>query len=470
MSYQKQYIFCKFEATKYLSMKKLITLLLSAYLLLNNIQGQSTLELSFSAIDNLDYVQLDSVKVMNRTRGGDTILYWPDTVLVLDYFYVGISEKSENNQSFQLFQNFPNPVVEQTTISLNLREKNNVKILVTDIHGRQILNFEKMLAAGVHDFIFKPGNAEMYFFTVNCDKTSNTIKILNSVTGKNSRCSLDYKSVVAETKSNKNSKLRGNFSFYGGDKLFYIGYTNILQSGLVDAPDTSAVFVFQFAFNIPCPGTPTVTYEGQVYNTIQIFSQCWLKENLNVGTRIWSGTEMTNNNIVEKYCYDNEPDSCIKYGGLYQWNEMMQYTYQEEGVQGICPDGWHLSSDEEWKILEGSVDSQFGIGDPDWDFHTGDGRGYDAGLVLKSTTDWETNPGTDAYGFTGLPGGNCYWDSEGFGGFYSVRQAGRWWTTELDEGSILQSVSRYFSRLSNQSNLYETNWGQSGNSVRCIKD
>ena len=76
--------------------------------------------------------------------------------------------------------------------------------------------------------------------------------------------------------------------------------------------------------------------------------------------------EQSNNGIIEKYCYNNEPDSCTKYGGLYQWNEMMQYTTQQ-GAQGICPPGWHLPTDEEWKVLEGAVDSQYGIGDPEWD-------------------------------------------------------------------------------------------------------
>jgi uncharacterized protein (TIGR02145 family) len=121
-------------------------------------------------------------------------------------------------------------------------------------------------------------------------------------------------------------------------------------------------YTFQFATNIPCPGMPTVEYEGQVYNTIQIFSQCWLKENLNVGMMIPEAKDQSNNGIIEKYCYNNEPDSCAKYGGLYRWDEMMQYTTQQ-GTQGICPPGWHLPTDEEWKVLEGAVDSQYGIGD-----------------------------------------------------------------------------------------------------------
>lgn len=74
----------------------------------------------------------------------------------------------------------------------------------------------------------------------------------------------------------------------------------------------------EFATNIPCPGTNIVEYEGQVYSTIQIFSQCWLKENLNVGTMIEGPEDMADNGIVEKYCFNYRPDCCNKYGGLYQ--------------------------------------------------------------------------------------------------------------------------------------------------------
>ena len=53
----------------------------------------------------------------------------------------------------------------------------------------------------------------------------------------------------------------------------------------------------------PCPGTPTVTYYGKTYNTVQIGNQCWLKENLDVGTMIntnSSSNKQTNNGIIEK--------------------------------------------------------------------------------------------------------------------------------------------------------------------------
>ncbi len=56
----------------------------------------------------------------------------------------------------------------------------------------------------------------------------------------------------------------------------------------------------------------------------------------------------TNDGVIEKYCYDDNPANCDEYGGLYNWNEMMMY---EPGGKGICPDGWHIPSDYEWENL-----------------------------------------------------------------------------------------------------------------------
>jgi len=64
-----------------------------------------------------------------------------------------------------------------------------------------------------------------------------------------------------------------------------------------------------------------------------------------------NGSEnMSDDGVIEKYCYDNDPANCEAYGGLYQWNEMMEYS-TTPGVQGICPDDWHLPTDAEWNIL-----------------------------------------------------------------------------------------------------------------------
>lgn len=107
----------------------------------------------------------------------------------------------------------------------------------------------------------------------------------------------------------------------------------------------------------PCPGLPTVTdpRDGHIYNTVQIGDQCWLKENMNIGTRINGGyNAQSNNGIIEKFCYNDDPNNCSTYGGLYEWNEAMQYA-TNSGAQGICPNGWHIPTESEVQILESTT-------------------------------------------------------------------------------------------------------------------
>ncbi len=210
-------------------------------------------------------------------------------------------------------------------------------------------------------------------------------------------------------------------------------------------------------------GTETVKYLGQEYHTVQIGDQCWLKENLNVGEFILGTMEQSDNGTIEKYCYNNEPDSCVKYGGLYQWDEMMQYTTQQ-GVQGICPPSWHIPTDEEWKVLEGAVDSRYGIGDSTWEGY--EYRGYDAGTNLKTTSGWNYGGnGTDLFGFSGLPCG-CRYDIGS--GFFDVGGSGYWWTsTEYFGGSFAWFRSLIYGY---PGVCRDVSIERGGLSVRCLKD
>src|ERR1035437_1793744 len=104
-----------------------------------------------------------------------------------------------------------------------------------------------------------------------------------------------------------------------------------------------------------------IYYAGKIYNTVTIGSQIWLKENLDIGTMI-NGTnggtnsdgQQINNGTIEKYCYGNITANCTNYGGLYQWNEAMQYV-TTEGTKGICPTGWHIPTEAEFATLATTV-------------------------------------------------------------------------------------------------------------------
>ncbi len=200
----------------------------------------------------------------------------------------------------------------------------------------------------------------------------------------------------------------------------------------------------------PCPGLPTFTYGGKTYHTVEIGDQCWFKENINIGSRIDGSQEQTNNNVIEKYCYNNLESNCDIYGGLYQWNEMMQYL-TTAGVQGICPSGWHIPSDGEWSVLADYL-----------------GGASVAGGKMKEIgyNHWQSpNTGaTNESGFTCLPGG-----ARTSNGLFFLDMG---YTSYLRTSTETSATSSAIIELFNfRSDLWHYNHEkEAGFSARCLKD
>ncbi|MFK5894800.1 MAG: FISUMP domain-containing protein [Pseudomonadota bacterium] len=195
----------------------------------------------------------------------------------------------------------------------------------------------------------------------------------------------------------------------------------------------SGICVFDVTVIAPCI---SFTYGGQSYSTVQIGIRCWMAENLNIGTMISGSSNQTDNGTIEKYCYGNNTSNCDIYGGLYQWDEMMQYV-TTEGAQGICPTGWHLPTDAEWCTLENYVDAgTVSCSATGW-------RGTDAGGNLKEagTSHWiSPNTGaTNSSGFTGLPGG--YLDTNG--PFYYLTGSAYFWSSSESGSEAWMRVLNY---------------------------
>lgn len=187
-----------------------------------------------------------------------------------------------------------------------------------------------------------------------------------------------------------------------------------------------------------------ITYESQNYNTVAIENQCWLAENLNIGTMISGVSEhidQTNNEIIEKYCCGNDENYCDTYGGLYQWNEAMQYL-SGENTQGICPVGWHLPSVTDWTTLITNLGGDLVAG----------------GEMKAAAPIWD---GTNSSGFTAIPAG---WLPTG--GKFMIDGTTRFWSSS--EYNSNNSWSYY---LKNDPNIYSYNINKFyGLSVRCLKN
>ena len=438
-----------------------ISVILFLYFL-NSFGQNPIIELTFSAINNEQYITLDSILIKNLTQEGDTMLYSPDSVLILENVSITNPESIEDNNSLKITNNYPNPFVDKTSVNIYVPFKDNVELYIYNQYGMLLTYFENILETGEHSFKIFPGREKFNLLVANYRGQIQTIKLINLNNSGTNKSGIEYLgSSMNDLMQKSNYSYSKGFNFDIGDELLFVGYSSDLESGIMDTILESKSYIFQFATNISCPGTPTVIYGGQEYNTIQIFSQCWLKENLNIGTMIPGINVMQDNGTIEKYCYNDDEANCDEYGGLYLWDEMMQYT-NTQGIQGICPPGWHIPTDNEWKILEGTVDSQYSVGDPEWDSVYW--RGFDAGLNLKSTSGWYFNGnGTDLYGYMALPSG-CRGND---GNFYYLGHNGFFWSsTDLETYFAWPRKLDYY-----HDDVYRNNnYKYFGFSVRCLHD
>lgn len=215
-------------------------------------------------------------------------------------------------------------------------------------------------------------------------------------------------------------------------------YWRVKATNYIGTSDWSSVnsFTTKIIINVPCLGSPTLSYGGKIYNTVQIGTQCWLKENLDLGTRINGSQNQTNNSTIEKYCYYDDPNYCVSYGGLYQWDEAMQYL-TTPGIQGICPERWHVPTYEEFGILADAVDGN--------------------GNALKAIGQ---EGGTDESGFSALLAGH-----RTSGGFSDFGVAYFWSSTETFYTRAFYMNLFYFDGGIHLYDYYKVH----GLSVRCLR-
>jgi len=209
---------------------------------------------------------------------------------------------------------------------------------------------------------------------------------------------------------------------------------------------------------VACASDPTVTDDdGNVYATVDICGQCWMAENLRVGIEVTvdpsgpvSAQFQTDDGTVQTYCPRNRSAGCTELGGLYQWNELMAYG---AAPRGICPAGWHVPSDDEWKTLERALGMSAAEADRRSD---GTPRGTDEGAQLK--TGGRASFDATLAGFA----------SEVFG-HYDIStpgSIGRYWT------STRSGANAWYRGLSDASSAVDRSFesGDHGYSARCVRD
>lgn len=428
----------------------LITVIFSFLFQYNTLGQRQEISLAFTGITNGEYAQLSRIDIRNLKENCDTTLYWPDTVLSL--IQVGIGKLHSFSKEFQVFQNTPNPVTEHTKILLYLPEDGEITVDVSLLNGKRVAFFIKKLDCGYHSFIFTPGGKEIYVFTTYFKTMKKSIKILSSTMQSSGKSILTYNGEELKFFILKSSQMSNQFVFSAGDTLRFIGYYNTFTKAFQDAPTINKSYIFNFpATGSSCPETPAITYMNYTYNTIQIGSQCWFRDNLNIGTKINGTQGQSNHGAIEKYCYNDDEVNCIEYGGLYQWNNAMQWS-TNEGAQGICPPGWHIPTDNEWTELITFLGGVSVAG----------GKMKEAG-----TAHWASpNAGaTNSSGFTGFPSGN----RSGIGFFYNLTNYADIWSSSQNQNDTNAAWTRGLNY--NTEEAYRSDYAKiAGFSVRCLQD
>ncbi len=238
----------------------------------------------------------------------------------------------------------------------------------------------------------------------------------------------------------------------------------------------------------PCPGMPTFTdpRDGNVYNTVQIGDQCWLKENLKYLPELydWYDGSFTD---ARYYVYGHGDNISLAlatynynyFGVLYNWPAAMNGASSSSSnpgrVQGVCPAGWHLPGDEEWTQLTDYLNEVHRIPNT----NTVDGAGnvlkscyqHDSPLGGECATShprWSsdnTHFGTDEFGFSALPGGGHI--SSWVHMYGTIWDYGFWWSSTESSSSKVWSRSMRHYRGDVDRSEYDKS---AGFSVRCVRD
>ena len=219
-------------------------------------------------------------------------------------------------------------------------------------------------------------------------------------------------------------------------------------------------------------GTFIDSRDGQEYRTIvikkkyeqfEVFAQ-----NLNYGTQVTLGTTTFDDSKVEKFCYDDDSWYCEHYfGGLYSWSEtfglpracdsvwtgttpncpdsiakgiVYDSDWNKLQIQGVCPDGWHVMNETEWRAMIGGEESAY--------------------MAMSKASN-----GSNSNGFSALFGGGAFYDENGCKYSGMAEYAHYWYPQELSDNAA-KNIDLYKTKVDKASRYYKFY----GLPVRCVKD
>ncbi len=211
--------------------------------------------------------------------------------------------------------------------------------------------------------------------------------------------------------------------------------------------------------------------DGNHYDAVRIGDQVWMASNLKTtryadGTLISDGASESSDSIAYRYAPAANESYVSNYGYLYNWAAVMHgATYTNDnpsGVQGVCPEGWHVPSNAEWREMVDYIEE-----DEDFMYVS-----TSVAKALAAPYGWDTTylintPGRDmlsnnATGFTALPAGYFV-----FGNYNDLGKYAFYWTTTRTSDVFCGGRSIGYNTTGASAHEYSLYYGLS---VRCVQD
>ncbi len=266
------------------------------------------------------------------------------------------------------------------------------------------------------------------------------------------------------------------------DTIYFMKDGLVIHKQSIKKADLDSVIFYQPVIDAPTAGTFIDTRDGTGYNWVKIGDQIWMAENLRYLPSV-VGPETGSQITPYYYVYDYDGTDVVgaisttnyyTYGVLYNWpaamNEEESSTNTPSGLQGVCPDGWHLPSDAEWAELEKYL-SDNGYR---YDGIAG-GERSKIGKSLASSSIWERSSNEGAIGntdfseyinksgFTALPGGYRF----AIDSFSTIGFNGYWWCAT----QINSDLAWHRFMINDYGHLFKGSLGKMlGLSVRCVRN
>lgn len=400
---------------------------------------------------------VDSVLIENLSQGTKLKMNGSDVLkLVLP---IGVDDYSNIvNSGLSIY---PNPFSDICNIKFEVPSSGNSLINIYDLLGRLIYSKKVNLEKGQTLIQIKGIPRGVYMIQVAGVDYDYYGKLISNHQNKSDHIETIVYEALHEIYDNKDEEK----SFYiempynEGDRLKFTGISDLnglYKTVVMLIPTSSQIVIFHFH---ACSDA-----DGYHYAVVEIGDQIWMAENLRyLPNVVGPSTESNTDPMYYVYGYSGNNVADAKatefyktYGVLYNWPAAMAgspgSTTNPSGVQGVCPNGWHLPSDEEWDQLKSFLGGNY----------TG-GKLKEVGTEHWASTNVDV---TDEFGYTALPGGH-----RSIYGFHAYLAIGYWWSTDCMLGHTGGGASCV--KLSHQHNNLDSYWNypkEQGYSVRCVKN